>query len=121
MNEKSRNMLTILAIILVLGLGLMLPEQAVAHCDTLDGPVIADARTALDKEDVATVLKWVRLEDEKEIREAFSNTLAVRKLNSEAQNLADMYFFEKLVRIHRAGEGAPFTGFVTTTVEECPC
>jgi len=26
------------------------------------------------------------------------------------QELADMYFFETLVRIHRAGEGAPYTG-----------
>jgi len=31
-------------------------------------------------------------------------------LNPQAEDLADMYFFETLVRIHRAGEGAPYTG-----------
>jgi hypothetical protein len=34
----------------------------------------------------------------------------VRKLNPEAKEFADMYFFETLVRIHRAGEGEPYTG-----------
>ena len=41
---------------------------------------------------------------------SFAKTLAVRKLNPEARELADLYFFETLVRIHRAGEGAPYTG-----------
>jgi hypothetical protein len=36
--------------------------------------------------------------------------LAVRKLDPKAKELADMYFFETLVRVHRAGEGAPDTG-----------
>jgi Family of unknown function (DUF6448) len=36
--------------------------------------------------------------------------LATRKLAPQAQELADRYFFETLVRIHRAGEGAPYTG-----------
>jgi len=52
----------------------------------------------------------VKKENEKEIREAFAKTLAVRKQGKEAKELADMYFFETLVRIHRAGEGAPYTG-----------
>ena len=30
--------------------------------------------------------------------------------SAEARELADRYFFETLVRIHRAGEGAPYTG-----------
>jgi CBS domain-containing protein len=34
----------------------------------------------------------------------------VRKLNPQARELADMYFFETLVRVHRAGEGEPYTG-----------
>jgi hypothetical protein len=34
----------------------------------------------------------------------------VRKLGPEARVLADRHFFETLVRIHRAGEGALFTG-----------
>lgn len=89
---------------------LMLPQTALAHCDTLDGPVVADARTALAKGDVTPVLKWLQAKDEKEVRETFARTLAVRKLDPEAQKLADTYFFETLVRVHRAGEGAPYTG-----------
>jgi hypothetical protein len=91
-------------------LTLTLPGLALAHCDTLDGPVVADARVALDKGDVTPVLKWVRAGDELEIREAFVKTLAVRKLDAGAMELADNYFFETLVRVHRAGEGAPYTG-----------
>lgn len=86
------------------------PQMTLAHCDTLDGPVVGDARAAIGKGDVTPVLKWVQPKDEAEIREAFAKTLAVRKLDPKAQKLADTYFFETLVRIHRAGEGAPFTG-----------
>jgi hypothetical protein len=81
-----------------------------AHCDTLDGPVVAMAQIALDKGDVTPLLKWVRPEEEKEIRAAFQKTLAMRAKGSEAKEFADMYFFETLVRIHRTGEGAPYTG-----------
>ncbi len=81
-----------------------------AHCDTLDGPVVADARLALARGDVTPVLKWVKPDDEAAIRDAFGQAMAVRPLGAEAQALADRYFFETLVRIHRAGEGAPFDG-----------
>jgi UDP-2,3-diacylglucosamine pyrophosphatase LpxH len=89
---------------------LMSPQTALAHCDTLDGPVVADARTALAKGDVTPALKWLQAKDEKEVRETFARTLEVRKLAPEARELADLYFFETLVRVHRAGEGAPYTG-----------
>ena len=81
-----------------------------AHCDTMDGPVVAAARVALEKGDIAPVLKWVKPEREKEIRAAFARTLSVRAGGPEAKELADMYFFETLVRVHRAGEGAPLHG-----------
>jgi hypothetical protein len=84
--------------------------SAFAHCDTLDGPVVRAARAALDETNVNLVLSWVQNDDEVEIKRAFGKTIAVRKLNSEARELADMYFFETVVRIHRAGEGAPYTG-----------
>ena len=84
--------------------------RAVAHCDTLDGPVVMAARKALAESKVNLVLVWVQKHDEAEIKRAFEQTLAVRKLNAEARDLADMYFFETLVRVHRAGEGAPYTG-----------
>ena len=81
-----------------------------AHCDGLDGPVVTAARESLKSANVSGVLIWVRKENEAEIRSAFNKTMAVRKLGAEAQALADQFFFETLVRIHRAGEGAPFTG-----------
>jgi hypothetical protein len=102
---------TILTTLFVLAfLSLVYVGNASAHCDTLDGPVVATARTALDKGDVTPLLKWVRLEEEKKIRAAFQKTLAMRAKGSEAKEFADMYFFETLVRIHREGEGAPYTG-----------
>ncbi len=96
-----------------LGIGLLctaLSKNAFAHCDTLDGPVVQTARIALEKGDVTPLLKWVHADDEKEIRVAFQKTLVVRTKSAEAKELADMYFFETLVRIHRTGEGAPYTG-----------
>lgn len=84
--------------------------NALAHCDTLDGPVVADARTALVTGDATPVLKWVRPDDEKGIRDMFNKTMKVRKQGPEAKEMADMYFFETLVRVHRAGEGFPYTG-----------
>ncbi len=86
------------------------PEVALAHCDTMNGPVVKAARKALEANDVNLVLVWVQKKDEAEIRKAFARTMTVRKLSEEAKALADMYFFETLVRIHRAGEGEPYTG-----------
>ncbi|MGB3222055.1 MAG: DUF6448 family protein [Desulforhopalus sp.] len=83
---------------------------ALAHCDTLDGPVVADARQALLTGDITPVLKWVSEDEEDNINAVYTHTLAVRQLGDEAKNLADTHFFETLVRIHRAGEGAPYTG-----------
>jgi hypothetical protein len=88
----------------------VLPQSAFAHCDTLDGPVVKTAKKALERGDVTPVLKWVKKDYEQEIRTAFQKTLAVRAKGPEAKELADMYFFETLVRLHRAGEGAPYTG-----------
>ncbi len=82
----------------------------IGHCDGLDGPVVTLARKALEAGNVNPVLPWVRAEDEGEIRRAFGHALAVRKLGPDARELADTHFFETLVRIHRAGEGAAFTG-----------
>jgi len=84
--------------------------QAGAHCDTLDGPVVSAARKALDMGNVSLALVWVQKTDEGEIRNAFQKARNVRKAGGEARDLADLYFFETLVRIHRAGEGAGYTG-----------
>ncbi|MHB8996347.1 MAG: DUF6448 family protein [Armatimonadota bacterium] len=81
-----------------------------AHCDTMDGPVIIEAQAALERGDVTPMLKWVRAEDEAEIKHSFEQAQAVRKLGPQAKEVADMRFLETLIRIHRAGEGAPYTG-----------
>jgi hypothetical protein len=80
------------------------------HCDTMNGPVVIAAQNALEVGNVNLVLIWVQKNDEAVIKDAFTKTLAVRKLSPEARKLADMYFFETLVRIHRAGEGVAYTG-----------
>jgi hypothetical protein len=82
----------------------------IAHCDTLDGPVVADARAALQRGDVTPALKWVGPGDEQAIRDAFLRTRTARAQGDAAREVADTWFFETLVRIHRAGEGAAYTG-----------
>jgi Family of unknown function (DUF6448) len=94
----------------VIALAIAPLPRASAHCDGLDGPVVQAARKALETGEVNLVLIWVQKPEEAEIKRAFDHAQAVRKLSAEARELADRYFFETLVRIHRAGEGAPFTG-----------
>lgn len=80
------------------------------HCDSLDGPVVKAATRALEQHDVAAVLPYVPEDGEAEVRRAFEQALAVEPLGPAAKALADEWFFENVVRIHRAGEGAPYTG-----------
>jgi len=96
--------------VLALTLTVVVPNTLWAHCDGLDGPVVKAAQKALETRNVALVLIWVQPDDEPAIRTAFDKTLAVRRLGPQALELADRYFFETLVRVHRAGEGAPYTG-----------
>ena len=80
------------------------------HCDSMDGPVVKAAQRALATGEVNHALIWVQAQGEAEVRAAFTKALAVRKLSPDAKDLADLYFFETLVRVHRAGEGEPYTG-----------
>ena len=99
-----------ISILLALALVALGPRPASAHCDALDGPVVKAAQRALESGKLHPVLAWVQAKDEAEIRAAFEKTLAVRKLAPEARELADQFFYETLVRVHRASEGAPYTG-----------
>lgn len=74
------------------------------------GPVVAAARKLLDTGNINHALVWVKKNDEKELRDVFDKASAVRKAGGQAKELADKYFFETLVRVHRTGEGAPYTG-----------
>jgi len=91
--------------------------DGLAHCDTMSGPIIPEALAALEKGDVTPVLKWIKKDDEAEIRAAFAKAVAVRGSGPEAKGLADHYFLETLIRLHRAGEGAPYTGIKDGPVE----
>ncbi|WP_042337678.1 DUF6448 family protein [Bacillus andreraoultii] len=97
---------------LLISLGIigLIPTMASAHCDTMDGPVITDAKKAIETNNISYISKWVLPEDEEELSNIYKQTMEVRELSPEAQTLADQYLYENLVRIHRAGEGAPFTG-----------
>lgn len=111
MNVLARGPRMPLAVVgLFVGIVVLAPGRALAHCDGLDGPVVTAARKALETNDVNGVLIWIKKQDEPSIRKAFEQTLAVRKLSPQARELADTYFFETLVRVHRAAEGAPYTG-----------
>lgn len=81
-----------------------------AHCDTLDGPVVHAARAALDQADLTPVLRWVKQDHEPDVRAAFDLALAARAQGDAARQLADRFFSETVVRVHRQGEGAPYTG-----------
>ena len=91
-------------------LALAVPRPARAHCDTMDGPTVADGRRALETGNANHALKWVDEHHEAELAAAFDLARRVRGLGDDARELADRYFLETLVRLHRAGEGEPFTG-----------
>lgn len=112
MNE----LLIIAAFAVTLAMVVLWPQRASAHCDTLDGPTAQDGVKALESADLAHALKWITPEGEAELREVFERALAARRLGLEAQEVADQWFLENLVRIHRAGEGAPFTGLLPAGV-----
>ena len=110
MKTHSRlSRLTVLVVALIAA-AILSSDTAMAHCDSMDGPVVKDAQRALAEKNVTPVLKWVRAEDEAAVRTAFDATLKVRGEGDAAKGLADRYFFETLVRLHRAGEGEGFTG-----------
>lgn len=80
------------------------------HCDSMDGPVVKAARQALEKGDVKLILPYVKEGASADVKSAFEKTLRARKADPAAREVADLYFFETVVRLHRAGEGAPYTG-----------
>lgn len=80
------------------------------HCDTLDGPVVKAINKALEKNNVNFILPWVPEKAEHEVNEAFKKTLLARKQGKEAMEVADYWLYETVVRLHREGEGAAYTG-----------
>lgn len=89
---------------------LLMPVRAAAHCDTMDGPTAQDGLRALETGNLALALKWIAPSGEEELREVFAKARTARDLGPAAREVADRWFVENLVRIHRAGEGAAFSG-----------
>ena len=108
--KKRRKSRRLIVPLLMLSLLIVSTNLTFAHCDTMDGPVIKDAKMAIEKNNINYVLKWIQPQDEHELMDAFLLTMKVRILSPDAKVLADKYFFETLVRFHRSGEGVPFTG-----------
>ena len=94
------------------------PIFAFGHCDTMDGPVVKAAKMALATKNINYVLIWVHEKEEAEIRSAFTKVSRVRGMGREARDLADRYFFETVIRLHRAGEGEPYTGLKPSGTED---
>lgn len=117
MKQRLRIEKMLIAIAVAVGFGLLAAGAARAHCDTTGGPVIPEAKAALEKGDVTPILKWVKKDNEAEVKAAFTKAVAVRAKGPEAKELADQYFLETIVRLHRAGEGAPYTGIKDEPVE----
>ena len=119
--HKDKSLLGSIATGLLVTLAMLAPARELsAHCDALDGPVVQAAKRALEHGEATPVLKWVSEDQEQQIRAAFAQTLEVRGVSDEARDLADRFFFETLVRIHRAGEGAPYTGLKPAGTIEQP-
>ena len=90
------------------------------HCDSMDGPVVTAARRALEARDAGIVLAYVPKEGEDEVRKAFDAVLRIRHEGGTVREIADIHFFETVVRVHRTGEGAPFTGLKPAGLDEGP-
>lgn len=90
------------------------------HCDTRDGPVVNAAKQALETGNLNYVLIWVPEDSEHELNEAFNKTRRARKAGKDAQEVADDWFFETAIRLHRVGEGAPYTGMKPAGLSEGP-
>ncbi|MEJ2695379.1 MAG: DUF6448 family protein [Candidatus Sulfobium sp.] len=87
-----------------------LPPAVWAHCDTESGPVAAAARKALESGNFDTIAIWVGEGQEQELRASFGKAFAVYKMGGKAGALAQHYFMETAVRLHREAEGMKYTG-----------
>ncbi len=102
-----RAMLVLLTLTVIVAVPL---AGAEAHCDAIDGPVATAALKALETKNVNVVLPYVPADAETELTAAFDGATVVRDKGIDARVLADRYFMETAVRLHRAGEKAPYTG-----------
>jgi hypothetical protein len=99
---------------------LIASQGAQAHCDSVDGPVAKAIQAALEDGNINPVLAFAPASAEAEIRAAFEKSRKVRSLGGEARALADQSFMETAIRLHRAGEGAAYTGLKPAGIDYGP-
>lgn len=92
------------------------PTPASAHCDSEKGPVAQAAMKALEANNVNLVLPYVQPDAEAELTAAFKHVMQVRKGGGGSKELADRYFLETAIRLHRLGEGASYEGMTSEAV-----
>ena len=85
-------------------------SNSYAHCDGIDGPVVKAAKKSIEENNINIVLAWIKPEYENEVKNAFTKTMSIRNQNKETAEIADYYFYETVVRLHRLGEGETYTG-----------
>jgi Family of unknown function (DUF6448) len=106
---------------LVIVFGLVLGgSDARAHCDSVDGPVAKAIQKALETGNINLVLPYAPVSAEAELKATFAEAREVRALGPDARKLADRSFMETAIRLHRAGEGAGFTGLKPAGIDYGP-
>lgn len=90
------------------------------HCDTIDGPVVLAAKKAISEVNVIHVLPWVPAESEQEVRDAFESVMHIYQKGDDVRKIAAQWFYETVVRLHRMGEGAPYTGLKPAGIDPGP-
>ena len=108
-------------IIAIIAAGMIVGAQsAQAHCDSIDGPVAKAVQKALETGNINPVLAYAPASAQVEIRAAFMKSRKVRGLGADARELADHAFMETVIRLHRAGEGATYTGLKPAGIDYGP-
>lgn len=97
---------SILTLLLVFGFTF----NSQAHCDRENGPVAVAAKQALETGDVSKALIWIGEQQAAELKSKFNQSLKVYNSGEESRQLAERYFMETTVRLHREAEGMPYTG-----------
>jgi Family of unknown function (DUF6448) len=110
LEQRGREMKKALLVSVLAGGLLFGAQNASAHCDALDGPVATAALEALETQNVNLVLPYAPASAEAELSAALDQAVAARASGPATKAVADRYFVETAVRLHRAGEGAPYTG-----------
>lgn len=109
-NQKKQNRIITKVLTLSALIILLVANPVLSHCDSEDGPIIPAIRTSLDNGEITPLLKWLAVDDEVEIKDLFTRVRALRSQSDEAKEIADKLFIDTFIRVHRASEGASFTG-----------